>query len=367
MCISPIKIRNPNAGLKFTYGSPNSLKDCTSAFIEVPCGHCPECISNKQMSIIQRLQMETFDYHLFFCTLTYSPAMIPEIITSSGFVLQYVDYKDFQTMIKRIRKNNLFTRPFKYFAVSERGTLKGRPHMHILFFVRKMPKDTYLDILNLESILRKVVLSQWIRYDSSKNHYSKSTPLLDYKVKIHNSKRFTNYDLHYINNSFDKSDETSVGFYVIKYMMKPNYKEVQLQRALRLNLPEDEYTKTWNLVRSRYYYSKDFGNSKSPKVIEYLKKCVQDSKTQDSLFPKFFNPNSGKSFPLSRFYKSKKQIYSFQDALTFYYNQQTNFIDSPVIRKDDPKIIHQKSLKKINEYEKNLNLIDNDSIIDSLF
>lgn len=125
MCLSPIRIKNPNLGLT----GPNAqFKDTVSQMINVPCGVCAECVAARQMQYVQRLQMEELVNHVFFCTLTYNNEMLPVVETSTGYRIRYADVSDVQKMFKRLRKRNAFGRPFRYFAVSELGTLKGRPH-----------------------------------------------------------------------------------------------------------------------------------------------------------------------------------------------------------------------------------------------
>lgn len=125
MCISPIRIKNPNLGL---VGPNAQFKDTVSHYINVPCGVCHECVSHRQMQMVQRLQVEALVNHLFFCTLTYNDEMMPVITTSTGFDIRYADVRDVQNMFKRLRKKNAFGRPFRYLAVSELGSKRGRPH-----------------------------------------------------------------------------------------------------------------------------------------------------------------------------------------------------------------------------------------------
>ena len=73
--------------------------------------------------------MEELENHLFFCTLTYNDDMIPVVSTSTGYDFRYADVTDVQKMIKRLRVNNSFGRPFRYFGVSELGGKRGRPHL----------------------------------------------------------------------------------------------------------------------------------------------------------------------------------------------------------------------------------------------
>lgn len=75
MCMTPIKIPNTNrghgrSGLMF-------MKDTTSQYIEVPCGHCPQCIAARQNSVVQRAEVESETHHLYFATLTYDNQHLP--------------------------------------------------------------------------------------------------------------------------------------------------------------------------------------------------------------------------------------------------------------------------------------------------
>lgn len=125
MCISPIRIKNPNLGL---IGPNAQFKDTISHYINVPCGVCPQCVANRQMQYVQRLQMEELVNHLFMCSLTYNNESMPVVTTSTGYDIRYADVSDVQKMFKRLRKRNAFGRPFRYFGASELGTKKGRPH-----------------------------------------------------------------------------------------------------------------------------------------------------------------------------------------------------------------------------------------------
>lgn len=125
MCISPIRIKNPNLGL---VGPNAQFKDTTSRYINVPCGVCCECVASRQMQMVQRLTIESLVNHLFFCTLTYNNESLPVVSTSTGYDIRYADVSDVQKMFKRLRYRNAFGRPFRYLAVSELGSEKGRPH-----------------------------------------------------------------------------------------------------------------------------------------------------------------------------------------------------------------------------------------------
>lgn len=332
MCLYPQILPNPNYGYKGKYAF---MKDCVSRYIKVPCGTCGECLAVKQMSLVQRCSLESLSGWPFFSTLTYNEESMPHIATSKGRSLRYADITDVQDMIKRIRKDNLFGRPFRYLAVSELGSTRARPHFHILWFVQKYPQDTIYTPLNLEKKLFEVVLSQWKR-----NVGSRRSPvyqnLCTYVCRIVSGKLKSTYDLHYVSPSTLDGTTLDVPFYVSKYMMKPSEHVKRLQQALRLNYSDEEYSKLWNIVRPRYFSSLNFGfglydyQAKKVSFSERLTllestesfKIVRESidrSLRSSDRPKFFNPETGSSMPLSRYWKSFGNLYTPQDAIRFHY------------------------------------------------
>lgn len=124
MCLTPIRIKNPNLGQDKTK-FPWFLKDCSSTYISIPCGKCPECIALDQMYLIQRIQMESLGNWLFMGTVTYKNETIPRLVTSTGYEYRYTDYADIRDMIKRLKKNNTYEFPFRYLYVTERGGKGG--------------------------------------------------------------------------------------------------------------------------------------------------------------------------------------------------------------------------------------------------
>lgn len=364
MCISPIRIPNPNAGMQKTQGRFH--KDCSSKFIEVPCHHCPECIKTMQMGFVQRIQMESLDNHLFMATLTYNNEMLPRITTSTGYDIRYADVEDVKRMFKRLRKRDAFGRPFRHFTVSELGSKRARPHFHILFIISKYETDTHSDCLNLENVMFREVLKEWCRnVGSTKSPVYK--PCCTYVRSIIRGKVRTNYDLHYVNPNLTDGGVADVGFYVLKYMLKPDEHDrpTRLRRALKLNLSEEEYKSTWSLVKPRHFQSLGFGLGRSqralgdhgrkyfdmsPKVRDYVRQSVSRSKS-DFPSPRFFNPVDGKPFPLSRYYQTFAELYSVDDALDFFENGvQTNRDKDNVVIHDDVHV--SQLLKKEDDFRK---------------
>lgn len=217
----------------------------------------------------------------------------------------------------------------------------------------KYPKDDFNTCLNLQHLLFNKVLSEWKRNITEnliefrgklvqdwRNPVWK--PLCTYVRKFVRGKLRTNYDLHYVNPITSDGGTADVGFYVLKYMMKPSDRAQRLQQALRLNLDEEEYDQVWSLVKPDVFYSLHFGLAgegkrkewkPSQRIVDYVKDSISKSK-KTSDYPEFINPVDGKHFPLSRFYKSKGDIYSVGDAFDFFYNDKKARADNVIIKKD---------------------------------
>lgn len=376
MCVTPTLIPNPNYGYK---GKFAFLKDTVSKYIKVPCGHCAECVRIRQLSIVQRCALEAIEGYPFYCTLTYNNESLPKLTCSDGRIIRYADCKDVVNMIKRLRKDNVFGRPFRYFCVSELGSKRARPHFHLFFFVKRFDDDTVYTPINLEQVLFEGVLRYWCRnYGTNRKPIYK--PCCTYIRKFVCGKLKSTYDLHYVVPSSVNGSIMDVPFYVTKYMMKPSDKAERLQQALRLNLSEDEYNDVWKVVKPRWFSSLNFGfgvyglqakgMSKSSR-LDYLSgtnsfKLVRDSierslSSQDS--PKFYNPDTGNTFPLSRYWMSFGNLYTVDDAVAFHYKNPDWREDNVVIddRPLDSKLLsiesHNKRLKVMDSHEENLNLL----------
>lgn len=374
MCVSPNRIPNPNFGSKSRYGV---FKDTVSRYINVPCGVCSECVRIKQLGLIQRCCLESLEGYPFFCTLTYNNESLPILSTSDGFDIRFSDCSDVVNMIKRLRKDNAFGRPFRYLCVSELGT-KGRPHFHLLFFVKKFDSDNSYTPFNLESQLFPVVLKYWCRnYGSRRSPVYR--PCCTYISKVVCGKLKSTYDFHYVSPSSLDGSTMDVSFYVTKYMLKPSSKAERLQSALKLNLSDEEYEDIWSKVKPRWFSSLNFGfgiYGTQPRKVSFSErlkllentnsfKIVRQSidrslVAQDT--PKFYNPENGRSMPLSRYWKSFGNLFTADDFLTFYYKSNER-ADNVVIDDRDLslKVLsidkHNRNLDRISANEENFDVL----------
>lgn len=381
MCLSPLRIRNPNSGMRNKgFGF---MKDCVTQYINVPCGHCKECIARRQMEFVQRVQMEALVNYLFYCTITYNNDSLPYLDLSNGHRVRYADVDDVQKMIKRLRRHNAFGRDFRFFAVSELGEEKGRPHFHIIFALPKREDDTDVTPLQLEGVMFNEVLKEWrrnyaVRWSKKKGRFIPDSfhpdfrPCCTYVRKMIRGQIRTNYDLHYINPKLSDGGEADVAFYVLKYMLKPSDREVRLQRALRLNLPEEEYEAVWSMVKCRHFESECFGLGQAvypllpdgcpdkkhpiihPKVLAHLSRGIALSK-ETSAFPQYFNPLNGKSFPLARYYYRFPEIYSVLDALDFHFSPFNKADKDNVVIREEKHL--SQLVKTMDDFQKSLEIV----------
>lgn len=92
--------------------------------LTVPCGKCIACLVNKRNDWSFRLMQEyKGSSAAAFITLTYHPKYMPKDGVSKRHV---------QKFLKRLRKR--VNEKLRYYAVAEYGTVRGRPHYHILLF-----------------------------------------------------------------------------------------------------------------------------------------------------------------------------------------------------------------------------------------
>lgn len=341
MCDSPLMIPNPFKGLVNV--GLNRFKDCTSAFLPVPCGNCPTCIALRQSYFVSRCQMESLNNHLFMITLTYKNSMIRSVEVN-GRNLYYPDFSDVQKMFKRLRKNGL---KFKYLFVSEYGGKRHRPHFHGIISVPKKSTDTFLDIMNLEHKLSNLFLSEWRRNIGS-NRNPTYVPLCEY---VSNFKGRT-YDFHYINSASTVQGESDVAFYVTKYILKSDQWLDRLKSALKLNLSPDDFNDVWSLLKPRCNISKGFGLGDN--VKSHIRQGIDLAISSNNPFPYFINTVSGKTFPLSPYYR--KRYITYDDALKFYNMRDSNTKDDIKDSIDDVKKNWQFSNERFSKVCLDVNL-----------
>ena len=94
------------------------------------CRNCDECLAHRKRHWIGRMLAEEQTCHsVWFMTLTYAGGYEND----AAYV---IDYTHVQKLFKRLRRAG---HRFKYVAVGEHGTAKGRAHFHIMMFWQNEP------------------------------------------------------------------------------------------------------------------------------------------------------------------------------------------------------------------------------------
>lgn len=236
--------------------------------------------------------------------LSYKNEALPTVQVGD-FRLKYADSRDIQLLMKRIRNKKILPDGFKYWAVSEFGGSKHRPHWHILFSTPKIPDEAYVSKLMREKQYHDAILSQWYT-----NKGSRRSPVYDPNLIYYNKYGRRNYDFHYIDPSLTDDGEGDCAFYVSKYMLKPDDYVKRLRGALYHNLPNSSFKYYWSIVRPKIQTSRFWGSPDSSVVFDYIQYCVQLSLQRRSKYFEFRNPVTGQFFPLSPYYRP---LVSFDD------------------------------------------------------
>lgn len=320
MCISPILIKNPNYGhtVKNSYDVDCYMKNTTTQYIEIACGHCPECMILKQTYIRQRSTLMSRTHDIYFATLTYSPDMLPTMEVN-GFKHAYADIRDFQNMVKYMRKIDFFGSPFKYIAVTEYGGKKHRPHFHVLFFVKKSDKkEDEFDIWNKTQFYYWALLKLWRRNVSTdinttagaKKRVRVNTRNAVYKPLcryVKDCRGRSTYDFHQVIPRRTKNGVADVCTYVTKYVLKFDKWIVRKQQALHQNLESDEYKRVWNIIKPRILISKHFGDN--DEFTDIVRRGIEYSISIGDKCFRFIDPTNGKVMPLAPYLRRKFATY----------------------------------------------------------
>lgn len=88
---------------------------------------------------------------------------------------------------------------------------------------------------------------------------AKYEPLFEYHERFKNGKWERNYDCHYVDKEKSTKGIEDCAWYVMKYMLKDCNQERRRQQALKLNLKPYEYETTWELIKTKRFYSSGWG------------------------------------------------------------------------------------------------------------
>lgn len=132
-CLHPKLIPNPVYG-RFVAKSGKSvpLEISRRLYVEVPCGHCLNCLSTRQNTWAWRIEQEAFDVlkkdgSVYFLTITYDDDHLLYAVDDVPTLYK----KDLQDFHKRLRSSGIV---FRYFDCGEYGDKFSRPHYHGIYF-----------------------------------------------------------------------------------------------------------------------------------------------------------------------------------------------------------------------------------------
>lgn len=120
---------------------PIKIKDKHGNLMNVPCGKCTTCLSNKRSEMAFRVQSEIKPHTVcVFCTLTYDDdALETDVIKKDGSPfsgrLPSVNYDTAVKFVKRLRRSLEPTKLMLYLT-AEYGDTSKRPHYHALIWIR---------------------------------------------------------------------------------------------------------------------------------------------------------------------------------------------------------------------------------------
>lgn len=345
MCLSPIIIKNPYYGLGHV--GLNSLHDTALRHIQVPCGHCPQCIAMRQGFYLQRVQMESLRSYLFMFTLTYNDESLV-FVDVDDYHYPIPHLHDIQKLFKRLRKQGL---KFRVSYTSEYGKKHFRPHFHGILAVEKSQGDWR----SIEKKYKSILSLEWRR-----NYGSTRVPIWrPLYTPVFSRGRCTTFDFHYIEPVRDHDNDCA--YYVSKYITKYDSRtdKLLLKILQDTSLTDDQTMYLYKVTKPCCNTSKDFGDWRYPLISDYINQCA----SRETLFryPQYYDIYSGKQMPMSPYYG--KHVIGFEHVYNrllnsdLVDNMSTNFFDRSTILD-----YHQKSdsaFQQFDEYKNKLKKLEN--------
>lgn len=335
MCLSPIRIKNPrfwdlDSRNKFPafFEKLSKIYNTETSYILVPCGTCQECIFTRQNNFVQKIRSESYHNDLYFLTLTYNNSMIPHIFSSDASIgrINYPRCRDVALMFKRIRKNNLFGFPFKYFGVSEYGGKRGRPHFHVIISVEKSCSNFYENVERAKARVKhmeNVIKSQWKTRVNKSYKYPIYEPNSSFKGRFINGVWKCPFDFHYIDVADSKNGYADISFYVSKYICKYDERVYKLLKKLYF-VDTDTYIKYHSDIKPHVFQSRGFGSIDFRDISLYRSFVVVGLNNENCLGP-VYKDFDGKLYPVGVYLENqmiKKHLISEDEQLEFLFRKR---------------------------------------------
>lgn len=354
MCLNPITIKNPYFGagfrekahdnvgqFSFPAGEYNKFHNTRDLYIQVPCGNCHQCVTNRQNFVNQRIQMESLRSHLFMLTLTYQDSELMH--TNAGeYQVPYPYYRDVQNLCKIMRKNGY---PFRYYFISE-FSKKMRPHFHAIIAIEREsddPNDWLRESRLLEVRYGSAFLNYW-RRNYGDNFNPIYSPLCKYVVGLDGRSTF---DFHYLKPISGHDNDCS--FYVTKYLFKYNKSLEKLMQKISIDpsLSDEQIAYLIHCLKPRSAMSKDFGSWKLASVQQHINSCLSHYRD----LPQFSDLHTGKSSLLAPYYRKHLLPPEYKESL---YNRLSTGKDVNSFNLPDDTTITEYSINSLMYHDKKL-------------
>ena len=151
-------------------------------FFSVRCGKCEHCLERQMKCWTAKLALEwSTSLYCSFVTLTFAEEHLPD----------QADYTIFQDFLRRLRRS--VPEPIRYFCTLEQGSLRGRPHFHVLFFQREWKPDKltiwkawqqgFCDIRHVTSLGLLYYAAKYTQKEGHTIGYSKRPPLGAFAIR----------------------------------------------------------------------------------------------------------------------------------------------------------------------------------------
>lgn len=331
-CISPINIDVRGTEIGARTGK---------AFVLVPCGRCPACLTRRQNEWAFRLAEEHKNsVKTYFLTLTYDDAHLE--YTENG--IPTLRKKTASLFIRYLRRK-LPKESLRYFLCGEYGDTFDRPHYHALLFFNYDIQDDFLDYL-----ISKI----WINGFFSLVPYN-NIAQAKYVAKYCTKKLGYEYDNKESPFSL-KSTNPGIG---ACFKTPENQERI---RVFKNFVFHDEQGTPYPIPR----YYKDFFFSKAEQ-IENFKKCEVDSvKINDIIKHKEHFNNDKPSSINSVFNKKAKEILSIRNRAKKQALQNSLKHSSEKFKyTDDYEIKLEKHMLKLKEIALLQNYFEKTDIINN--
>lgn len=332
MCTSPICVPNNRYGLGRV--GLNKFFNTVDRYIQVPCGHCEQCISMRQEYFSQQVHLEMLDRDLYYCTLTIKPSRL--LKTEIGdYRIPYIPYKTLSLAMRRFRKE--FYPDLRYVFVGEFGHERHRPHFHGLLSLP--PEPNIFRKLNQDNLLFKRLYDAW-----SINVGSRRSPVYEHMSDFIYRPGSMTYDCRPVDKAILSS--SGLNFYFSKYMFKADEWLEKLLLKIRNyddTLSSDQRDTLVSLLKPRTIRSPHFGVPINDVRKAYLRKCVDFSMSNYPGQILFINPLNGELSPMRPSFRQHTLTYADYEFLYKILDHPLNslqgFVDEDILFKNSKNFL----------------------------